>query len=167
MKLLHLTVFRELSNGQRKQITYEVRSSKDLEEDWHSIVYHCGAPKNSFERRIPFGFRSLLGRRFFFWLIIVSQKRNYDLIIYRHVPFDPFSLIFGWFVKNRIPIHHGKEIKELKLVQNNWKGITAAFAEKLIGLASARHSGSQSIYLSSRQKHPYTDLPKWHTIDSL
>ena len=56
--------------------------------------------------------------------------------------FDIFSVIFSWFVPNRIHIHHSNEIEELKLRRNNWKGKIASKVEKITGGIAIRNSSA-------------------------
>ena len=40
----------------------------------------------------------------------------------RHIVFDPFVLLFGWFVRNRITVHHAKEFFEVEYYKSGWQG---------------------------------------------
>lgn len=51
----------------------------------------------------------------------------------RHMTFDPFALIFAPLIPNRVSIHHAKEIEELRLIRQGWKGRLASVVEKFCG----------------------------------
>ena len=41
LKILHLTVKRHLTSGQRKQLSSELRSAGEIEGvEWHTLAYH-------------------------------------------------------------------------------------------------------------------------------
>lgn len=139
MKVLNLTCVRELTNGQRKQLYFEYESSKKMSLDWTVKAFHNGETIDGrFEEKIQKFFNIIILRNLSAWLYMLKHQKNYDVIINRHMTFDPFVLIFGWFIKNRFTVHHAKEIQELKLVRKGWKGIIASFAEKLTGYISLK-----------------------------
>ncbi len=134
MRVLHLTCVRELTSGQRKQLTYEYNASKSLKIKWDVMSLHTKNIENEeFEKQIPKNFRFIFLRNLYGWIYILNHQKDYDIIINRHMTFDPFVLIFGWFIKNRFSVHHAKEIEELKLIRKNWQGILASFIEKIVG----------------------------------
>jgi glycosyltransferase involved in cell wall biosynthesis len=102
------------------------------------MVLHATEPMHAFEKRIPFIFRGLFLKKVFAWLVLIREARKYDWVLCRHMVFDPFVFIFGWFVPNRISVHHAKETEELKLVRKGWRGRAAALLERLAGWCSAR-----------------------------
>ena len=139
MKILHVTSVRELSQGQRKQLDYECGASSHLEgADWTCVALHSGKPLLSFERQIPVAFRKLFLKNLFTWLFLIRESRKYDYILCRHMAFDPFVFVFGWFVPNRVTIHHAKETQELKLVRKDWRGKAASLLERVCGWGSSR-----------------------------
>ncbi len=141
MRVLHLTCVRELTAGQRKQLSFEYNASQKLNINWDTVALHTGKIEdNRFEFQIPNFFRKLFLRNMYGWIYILKNQKNYDVIINRHMTFDPFVLIFGWFVKNRFTVHHAKEIEELKLVKKNWKGKFASAVEKITGFVSLKQS---------------------------
>ncbi len=103
------------------------------------VVFHCKeGVGGDFERRLPGPFRGLLGSRLYTWLYLISVRKQYDFIVQRYLPFDPFQIIFGWLFKNRITVHHGKELEELLLVKEGWRGRLAASMERWIGRVCRR-----------------------------
>lgn len=140
-KILHLTGVRELGSGQRHQLMYEVSAAKKISNvEWDTIAYHSGEAIECFEKKIPKIFDFIILRNLFFWLILFSLRKQYDIILFRHVSFDPFSFIFSPFINNRMGVHHAKEIDELKLVRVGWKGSLASFVEKYTGRIAVKNS---------------------------
>ncbi|WP_247228801.1 hypothetical protein [Yoonia sp. F2084L] len=58
----------------------------------------------------------------------------------RHMTFDPFAFLFASLIKNRVSVHHAKEVAELKLVRSNWKGRWASWLERFSGRFLVRKS---------------------------
>lgn len=141
MKILHLSCMRELTSGQRKQLTFEYDASKRLEIDWDILALHTGKIEDSrFEVQIPKFFRKIFLRNLYAWLYMIKNQKNYDVIVNRHMTFDPFVLIFSWFIKNRFTLHHAKEVEALRVVKKNLKGKLASMLEKLTGFISLKQS---------------------------
>ncbi|NTY98316.1 glycosyltransferase family 4 protein [Acinetobacter radioresistens] len=142
-KIIHITGMRSLTAGQRQQLKSEYNASLKINSvEWKTIVFHTGEPKGPFEKRIPFFFRPLFLRNLYIWLKVLSYKNQYDLILLRHMTFDPFALIFSYFLKNRISVHHAKEIEELKLIRKGWKGKIVSLIEVITGKISVNNSAA-------------------------
>jgi hypothetical protein len=132
---------RELTSGQRKQLTFEYNASKKLDIDWDIVALHTGKIEDSrFEVQIPKFFRKMFLRNLYAWLYMIKNQKKYDVIVNRHMTFDPFVLIFGWIVKNRFTLHHAKETEALKAVKRNWQGRLASIVEKFTGYLSLKQS---------------------------
>lgn len=139
MRVLHLTCVRELSSGQRKQLTYEYNVKNELNIDWDVVILHSKQVQDKrFEIQIPKFFRGLFLRNLFAWIYLLKVQKKYDVIINRHMTFDPFVLIFGWIINNRITVHHAKEVEELKLIRKGWKGKIASIFEKISGFINSK-----------------------------
>lgn len=139
--ILHITAVRELGSGQRNQLIYESNAAKKIKDvDWDTLAYHSGESIEKFERKIPWIFDFLIIRNLYFWLIVLKYSRKYDLVLLRHLSFDPFAYIFAPLVKNRVSVHHAKEMDELKLVRKGWKGKLASFMERYAGKFSVKNS---------------------------
>lgn len=137
MKILHLSCMRELTSGQRKQLVFEYEASKKLGLDWSIIALHNGKIEDKrFELNIPNLFKPIFLRNFYAWLYMLKHQNNYDAIVNRHMSFDPFVLVFGWFIKNRFSVHHAKEIEELKSIKECWKGKVSSYVERFTGFIS-------------------------------
>lgn len=139
MRTVHLSVFRELSEGQRKQLKFEAGAATQLQHDtWDVIALHAGLPIESFERRIPFPFRPIFLRALYAWLLMLQLSRRYDVVLCRHMTFDPFALLFSWFVRNRATVHHAKEIQELLLIRPGLPGRLASWLERHAGAVAVK-----------------------------
>lgn len=140
-KIIHITGVRQLTSGQRQQLMSEHKASLRLSSvKWTTLVFHTGQPEESFEKRIPLLFRPLFLRNLYIWTKVLPYRKEYDFILLRHMTFDPFSLIFSYFIKNRISVHHAKEIEELRLIRKGWKGNLASLIEKVTGKISISNS---------------------------
>lgn len=141
MKILHITVVRELSAGQRKQLMYEHTVAQSFGEiDWRVLAFHTKEPKLPFEKRIPKWMSPVLLRNLYGWWVLFRMARKYDFVLCRHMVFDPFALLFARFIRNRVSIHHAKEVEELKLIRQNWLGRLAAWLEMYTGKHALRHA---------------------------
>lgn len=141
MKIAHLSVTRNLTQGQKKQLRFECDSSSSLEGvEWRTYAYHNGVAEEKFIKRIPLFFRPIFFRNLYGWLIALHLSKYYDFVLMRHMTFDPFVLFFAPFIKNRITVHHAKEIEELRLIRKGWKGHAAATLERLSGRISVRNA---------------------------
>ncbi|PJI29646.1 hypothetical protein [Acinetobacter pseudolwoffii] len=140
-KILHITAVRELGSGQRYQLVYEVSASKKIPDiQWDTIAYHSGEIVEKFEKNTPKIFDFFILRNLFFWLMVLKLRKQYDIVLFRHVSFDPFSFIFSPFIRNRMGVHHAKEIDELRLVRAGLKGDIASFVEKYTGKTAVKNS---------------------------
>lgn len=145
-KILHITGVRELGSGQRNQLMYEFNAAQEFKNlKWETLALHSGEIKESFERKIPRYLDFILLRNIYFWIVLFQLRKEYDIILFRHVTFDPFSIFFSPFIKNRIGVHHSKEIEELKLIRKGFKGKLASFMERITG----RFSVKNSLYIAA------------------
>ena len=142
MKILHLTSTRELSKGQRNQLSYESIIAKKEGLDWEVIALTSSLPKSSFEKQLNFVWRPIFLRNIACWLFIVRNCHNYDYVLLRHITFDPFCLIFAPIIKNRISIHHSKEVEELLLIRSGIIGKAASFFEYIFGKFLLKNSAA-------------------------
>ena len=142
IKIAYLIVSLSYS-GIVKQIEYDYQLTKNIKNlDWKNFTFLDQIEADSHSKKLPFLFRGVFGRRLFLWIWLLKNSKNYDFVIMRHMEFDIFSVIFSWFVPNRIHIHHSKEIEELKLRRNNWKGKIASKVEKFTGGIAVRNASA-------------------------
>lgn len=140
-RILHITAVRELGSGQRHQLIYEVSAAKKNPNiQWDTIAYHSGEVVESFEKNTPKVFDFFILRNLFFWFVVLKLSKKYDVVLLRHLNFDPFAFIFSPFIKNRMGVHHAKEMDELKLVRSGIKGNFASFVEKYTGKVAVKNS---------------------------
>lgn len=141
LRIAHLTVYRELPSGIRNQLRYESHSSERLVgATWHSLAVHNGTIREVFERSIPWPLRGIFLRNLYGWLLVLKMRRHYDFILLRHMPFDPFALLFSPLVANRVSVHHSKEVEELPLIRPGLSGRLAALLEAAAGRIAVRSS---------------------------
>jgi glycosyltransferase involved in cell wall biosynthesis len=141
MKVVHLTVVRQLTAGQTKQLQFEYAAAKKLEgAEWVTLAYHNGPLTEPYMRQIPFGFRSLFMRKLWGWIVALRLSRSYDFVMMRHATFDPFTFIFAPLIGNRVSVHHAKELEELRLIRQGWKGEAAALFEQISGRVAIRRA---------------------------
>ena len=141
INIVHLTIYRDLPAGIRKQIKYEHEASSRLDNaKWTSVAFHNGQRIESFEQAIPGLFRPILLRALFGWITAMRLSRKYDFVLVRHMTFDPFALLFAPFIPNRVSVHHSKEVEELPLIRPGMSGAAAAVLERLTGRFAVRCS---------------------------
>ncbi|SFV60157.1 Glycosyltransferase [hydrothermal vent metagenome] len=139
MKILHISNARRLTHGQRMQLKAEYDAAKNLENvTWDILAFHTETPVYDFERKIPSFFSGLFLRKLYSWISILRVYKQYDIILERKLPLDLFNMFFGWFVPNRLTIHHAKEVAEMKILRKGWKGVLASKIEHLSGLINSK-----------------------------
>lgn len=137
MKVAHVSVSRQFSYGQLSQLKYEYNAAKTLEgHQWVTVGYHVGPSVDGFIKTIPFIFRGVFLRNLYGWLVAVRLSRSHDVVLMRHMTFDPFALIFSPIMKNRVSVHHSKEVEELKVIRPGWKGRLASVLERFCAKVS-------------------------------
>lgn len=141
IRILHLTVQRALSAGQRKQLSYEARAAGNIKTaQWDTLAFHTGVQEEAFERPIPAPYRGLLLRWLYGWKIAKALAPQYDFVLLRHMVFDPFAPVFAPLVPNRLGVHHAKEIEELPLISPGFKGWMASVIERYSGAIAVQRS---------------------------
>lgn len=139
LRVVHLTVYRDLPSGIRKQIKWEQSASKRLTDvEWTSVAVHGGTAVEPFEQRIPRLFRPMFLRNLFGWLTVWRLARTHDVVLLRHMPFDPFTLVFAPFIRNRVGVHHSREWEELPLIRPGLSGRLAGALEQITGWVAVR-----------------------------
>lgn len=141
IRIVHLTVYRDLPAGVRKQIKYEHEAGEHLRDArWTSLALHNGRRTEAFEQAIPTLFRPILLRALYGWIVALRLSRRYDFVLVRHMNFDPFAFVFAPLIPNRVSVHHSKEVEELPLIRPGLSGIAAAALERLTGRFAVRCS---------------------------
>ena len=140
IKVAYLVISRS-NPGLLKQIEYDHKLTKNINDiSWRNFTFLDQVEENSSSRMLPYLFRGVFGRRLFAWIWLLGNSFKYDFVIVRHMEFDIFAIIFAWFVPNRILVHHSKEVIELKVLREDWRGSIASFVEKIAGGISVRTS---------------------------
>lgn len=157
LKIAHLNVVRGFP-GLAKQLAYEQEAARALAGvEWDIYLYSDEFTDNDLAIELRWIWRGFFRRAVFLWIWLLFNHRRYDYVLVRYNPFDPFSLIGAWFVKNRIPVFHAKTVEELRLVRAGWKGIFASEVERLIGRITLR---------PARAVIGITDEIRQHVIES-
>lgn len=141
MRIVHLTVGRQLTSGQTRQLRFEHDAAQSLDGvQWTTLAYHNGPVTEPYMRRIPAVFRALFMRNLWGWIVALRLGRTHDIVMMRHMTFDPFAFVFAPFIRNRVSVHHAKEVEELRLIRKGWKGRAAAWLEQKSGRFSVRRA---------------------------
>lgn len=140
-KITHISVARDLGSGPLQQITYEKEAATSIQRlEWEIVAYQDVISGNSSISRTPWMFRAIFLRNIFFWFLVIKHSRSSSFVLTRHITFDPFAVFFAPLVNNRISIHHSKEIEELKLIREDFRGRLASHLERISGRVAARHA---------------------------
>lgn len=141
MKIVHLSVVRQFTAGQKNQLSFEYSSSKKIDlEEWTTLALHSGPASEPYIQTIPRFYRGMFMRNLYGWLVALRLSRHNDIVLMRHMTFDPFAIFFAPFVRNRVTVHHAKEIEELQFIRKGWKGKAASILESFTGRISARNA---------------------------
>lgn len=141
IRVTHLSVVRHLTPGQAKQLSCEIDvGSRIADVRWVTLALQSSTPTSPLSRRIPPLFRPMFLRNLYGWVTALRLSRECDYLLMRHMTFDPFAFIFAPMIRNRVSIHHSKEVDELRLVSTGWKGQAASFLEGLSGRVAVRHA---------------------------
>jgi len=140
VKVAYLIVTRSFP-GLLKQIEYDRALTRELEGiDWDHFTFLDTVEDSDLVQPLPAMLRGVFGRKLFAWIWMLKKSGRYDFLIVRHMEFDPFAPIFAWFVRNRVPVHHSKEVLELRLIRRGWKGQAASLLERFSGRIAVRTS---------------------------
>lgn len=139
LRVVHVTFRKVMTPGVRKQVSWERSASDRLTGvEWASVALHCGEPVEDFEKRVPIFLRPMFLRNFYAWLIVIRMARTHDVVLLRHIAFDPFALIFAPFIRNRVSVHHSREWEELPLIRPGLAGRLAGALERVTGKVAVR-----------------------------
>lgn len=134
-RVAHLTVFRDLPSGVRKQLKFEYGAAQAMPDDieWTTLAVHGGEAKEPFEHRIPPLFRSMFLRNLYGWMTVRRLVREHDAVLLRYMPFDLSAPLMAPLVRERFTVHHSKEVEEMRLIKSGPTGRIASFFDKMIG----------------------------------
>lgn len=141
LRIAHLSVARVLHDGQLRQLECELAMCDTLVGvEWVAIAWQAEPSQRQLVRQIPRLFRPMFLRNLFGWLVLMRLSRENDFVLMRHMTFDPFALIFAPFVRNRVSVHHAKEVEELPLIAPGWRGRCASALELLTGRVAVHNA---------------------------
>lgn len=140
VRVAYLIVTRSFP-GLLKQIEYDRALTRDLDGiEWDHFTFLDSDEDSDLVQPLPPLLRGVFGRKLFAWIWLLRNSGRYDFVIVRHMEFDPFAPLFAWFVRNRVPVHHSKEVLELRLIRRGWKGRAASLLERFSGRIAVRTS---------------------------
>lgn len=140
LNIAYLIVMRSFP-GLLKQISYENQLASEMSDvSWQNFTFLDDVDGSGSAERLPGPCSGVLGRKLFAWLWLLRNASRFDLVIVRHMEFDPFAVLFAWFVPNRVLVHHSKEVIELTLIRGDWRGKLASLLERFSGRVSVRTS---------------------------
>lgn len=134
-RIAHLTVYRDLPSGVRKQLTFEHGAAQAMPDDieWTTLAVHGGETKQPFEHRIPPLFRPMFLRNLYGWMTARRLIRENDAVLLRYMPFDLSAPLMAPLVRKRFTVHHSKEVEEMRLIKTGASGRIASFIDRLVG----------------------------------
>ena len=131
LRIAHVTLARNLSAGQRKQLSFELNAGPRLDGiEWTVKALVCAPPQTVFEQSIPGMFRPILLCHIYAWWVTYRLSKTHDYVLLRHLGFDIFAFFFAPLFKNRISVHHTKEVEEIPLIRKGVVGRLAARMER-------------------------------------
>ncbi len=153
MKILHFGFMSKISHGIRNQLIDEICAADQLKSrgvQWSTVVFSLDNPKSdSFVQKIhPTGNKvfDYLKLHYVGFQWLKKQISNYDFILFRYSPADPFSILNFNIYKNVYTIHHTLEIEELKSLFSGLMGFVVVQLESIAGrLALGRVKGVLGI----------------------
>lgn len=141
MRIIHISIARKITSGQRRQLESEYHAAIDLSgASWKTVVYDNFKSDLPFMRQIPLIFRPVFLRNLYGWIVSLYYSKKYDYVLLRHMTFDPFSFFFSPIINNRISVHHAKEVEELQLIRRDWRGAFASALERRSGAFTLRNA---------------------------
>lgn len=166
IKVAYLIVTRSFP-GLLKQVSYDrTLTSHQPGMNWDYFIFLDQAAKGEEAKQLPRYCNGVFGRKLFAWLWLVKHAKHYDFVIVRHMEFDPFALVFAWFVPNRVLIHHSKEVLELRLIRSGWKGYAASLLEAFTGRV-ATHTATALVGVTreiAQYQKRFRELPEDYPI---
>lgn len=143
----------KISHGIRNQLIDEICAADQLKSrgvQWSTVVFSLDNPKSdSFVQKIhPTGNKvfDYLKLHYVGFQWLKKQISNYNFILFRYFPADPFSILNFNIYKNVYTIHHSLEIEELKSLFSGPMGFVVVQLESLAGrLALGRVKGVLGI----------------------
>lgn len=139
LRVIHLSVMRRLSHGQRKQLQQERAAARELKHvRWRTIALHDEPAKTRMEWRVPVALRYPVIRSLYWWWYALRLSKRCDFLVMRHAPFDILGALASLLIRNRVSVHHSREVEELPLIRPGLLGRSLAVVERLVGGSSIR-----------------------------
>lgn len=116
-KILHVSLFKKMSPGQKKQLTYEYEYSKKNNLSWDTIAIVDELSGCDFEIQTPRFCRGFFRRKIYSWFWIRKNLKN-RILLWR-CTVDPFVILLGWSVDKYYAVHHAIDEHEIKMTRRN------------------------------------------------
>ncbi|WP_416898616.1 MAG: hypothetical protein ACMVY4_02475 [Minwuia sp.] len=107
---------------------------------WSTIALQDAEPHVPFAKRVVRPLRGSPLRNLQGWLEILRLSRRFDYVLVRQMPVDIFAPIFAPFVRNRVAVHHAKEVEEHTLISDGPIRRLAAWLDRRLMRVSVRNA---------------------------
>jgi glycosyltransferase involved in cell wall biosynthesis len=116
-RIAHLSVVNRLTYGQTAQLEAERAAAGTIPGvKWSTFALQDAEPHVPFAKRVVWPLRGSPLRNLQGWLEILRLSRRFDYVLVRQMPVDIFAPFFAPIVRNRVTIHHSKEVEEHTLI---------------------------------------------------
>ena len=122
IKVLHIGCLVNPGIGIINQLTWEQMAAKNNNFNIETFLFTThkyskySVCKTSKESNLQLITYLKIRVKYFYWLL--KNKSNYDVILLRYSPHDPFQFLISFFVKNYYTIHHTFENEEILISKN-------------------------------------------------
>jgi glycosyltransferase involved in cell wall biosynthesis len=139
IRIAHLSVVKRLTSGQTAQLEAEHALADTISGvTWATFALQDVDAHVPFAKRVAWPLRGSPLRNFQAWLEILRLSRHFDYVLVRQMPVDVFAPFFAPFVRNRVSVHHSKEVEEHTLISNTPKRRLAAWLDRRLIRISVR-----------------------------
>ncbi|MDA7760245.1 hypothetical protein N8935_08385 [Amylibacter sp.] len=141
IRIAHLSVVKRLTAGQTAQLEAEDAADEAIPGvKWSTFALQDTEPHASFVKRVAWPLRRSPLRNLQGWFEILSLSRRFDYILVRQMPVDIFAPLFAPLIRNRVTIHHSKEVEEHTLIADTPKRRLAAWLDRRLIRISVRNA---------------------------
>lgn len=153
MRVLHSVLQNKPTAGVVNQMTWEQNAAHELMINWNSVIY-CQknikpiSPVFVYSDRITVKKDASLISRFKknivlrneYWMWLLKQSSQYDVIVLRYLSFEIHQLLFVFFCKKPVYfIHHTKELSEIRSQRGSFSRLKLIL-EKFLGRPTLKRS---------------------------
>ena len=84
--------YAEKNRGVEQQMAWEQMAARSLGVSWDVELWSISQPLFEVSKKIPKFMSFFFFRRLYFFLMLLVSSRKYQIIIYRYIPLDIFSV---------------------------------------------------------------------------